>query len=335
MSPARFLCGPALRGRTLAVYLFCCAVWGSTWLVIRVGVRDLPPLTFAGIRMALACLLLTPIAWRGRSQVPTTRSEWVFVAWSGFLQIGVAYAGIFLAARWIESGLSALLFSSFPIWIAVFAHRLLPDEPLTRRGAAAAALGLAGVGVIEGPAALLAIHGEAGPLLTGGLLVLGSAIVSGYANVLVKQRLSRVPPARNVWGQTLVGATFLLVLAALFERGAPARWSPEAVISLAYLAVFGTVLTFVGLFWLVPRVPVSMIGSIPLVDTLIAVLLGSLVLHEALPLRFVAGGILIAVGVVLGASIEKRATRSTTKSLTAERAGTRKGSVTSASPSPK
>jgi drug/metabolite transporter (DMT)-like permease len=295
----------ALRGRTLAVYVFCCAVWGSTWLVIRIGVRDIPPLTFAGLRMALSCALLTPLAWR-RPEKPTSSVEWRYLALSGVLQIGLAYAGIFLAARWIESGLSALLFASFPIWVAVFAHRMLPDEPLTPRGALAASIGLGGVAVIEGPAALHAARGEMGPLFWGGLLVLGSALISGYANVLVKKRLGGVPPARNVWGQTLVGSTLLLLLAAVFERGGTIHWTPAAMASLAYLVVFGTVLTFVGLFWLVPRVPVAVIGTIPLVDMLIAVLLGAVFLREALPARVLFGGVLILAGVILTARGERR-----------------------------
>jgi drug/metabolite transporter (DMT)-like permease len=295
----------ALRGKTLGVYVFCCAIWGSTWLVIRIGVRDIPPLTFAGLRMGISCLLLAPLAWR-RSERRTTLAEWRHLATSGLLQIGLAYAGIFLAARWIESGLSALLFSSFPIWVALFAHRMLPKEPLTSRGALAALIGLGGVVVIEGPAAIHAAGGEMGPLFWGGVLVLGSALISGYANVLVKKWLGGVPPARNVWGQTLVGSILLFLLAAVFERGEPIHWTPSAILSLAYLSIFGTVLTFVGLFWLVPRVPVAVIGTIPLVDMLIAVILGAIFLGEALPVRVLFGGLLILTGVILTARGERR-----------------------------
>ncbi|MEO8191863.1 MAG: EamA family transporter [Acidobacteriota bacterium] len=290
----------ALRGRALAVYVFCCAVWGSTWLVIRVGVRDFPPLTFAGLRMGLACLLLTPLAWvRSRSERPTSPTEWRYVAWCGLLQIGLSYAGIFVAARWIESGLSALLFSSFPIWVAVFAQYMLPLEPLTARGAVAASLGLAGVVVIEGPAALRAVGGQTGPLFWGGLLVVASAVISAYSNVILKKRLGGVPAARNLWGQTLVGSAFLFVCAGAFERGLSIRWTAGSAAALAYLVVFGTVLTFVGLFWLVRRVPVAVIGTIPLVDMLIAVLLGAVFLGEALPARVLFGGVLILAGVIL------------------------------------
>jgi drug/metabolite transporter (DMT)-like permease len=288
-----------LSGRRLTVYLFLCAVWGSTWLGIKIGLRDLPPLSFAAFRMALACLLIAPVAFAARRRL--SRQEILFVALSGFLQIGVAYAFLFTASQWIASGLAAILFASFPICVGLFAHFLLPDEPLTPRAVAAAALGLCGIAVIEAPAIAGLRSSPAGPLVAGGSLVLGAAIVSAYANVLNKKSLTGVPPVVNVWGQTLVGSAALLLAAAVLERGVPVRWTPSAIASLLYLAVFGTALTFAGLFWLIPKVPVAVIGTIPLVDTLIAVTLGSLVLGERLSARILAGGVLILGGVVLTA----------------------------------
>jgi drug/metabolite transporter (DMT)-like permease len=290
----------ALAGRRLALYIFLCAVWGSTWLFIKIGLRDLPPLRFAAFRMALACLLIAPVAFAARRRL--SRQELLFVAVCGFLQIGLAYAFLFTASQWIASGLAAILFASFPICVGLFAHFLLPDEPLTPRAVAAAALGLSGVAVIEAPAIAGLLSSPAGPLIAGGSLVLGAAIVSAYANVLNKKSLSGVRPVVNVWGQTLVGSAVLFLATAVLERGVPARWTPSAIASLLYLAVFGTALTFAGLFWLIPKVPVAVIGTIPLVDTLIAVILGSLVLGERLSARILAGGVLILAGVVLSAS---------------------------------
>jgi drug/metabolite transporter (DMT)-like permease len=289
-----------LRGRVLAVYCFLCAIWGSTWLVINIGLQYLPPLSFAGLRMALACLLLVPFAFRHGVRRPTPR-ETAFVALAGFLQIGVAYALIFVAQQWIESGLAALLFATFPLWVGFLAHFFLPDEPLTGRTLGAVGLGLSGVALIEAPTVLRVFAAQPGGLVRGGALVFGSAIVAAVANIVNKRYLGRVEPVRNVWGETLVGAAFLLALAAVLERSAPARWTPQALGALAYLTVFGTALTFVGLFWLIKRVPVSIIGTIPLVDTLIAVVLGAIVLGEKLPARTLVGGALILTGVFLTA----------------------------------
>src|SRR5215831_18181616 len=168
------------RGRVLAVYAFCCAVWGSTWLVIKIGLRDLPPFHFGAIRMGLACLVMAPFAFRRGGRTPG-RDERFWIAVCGLLQIGVAYAFIFTASQWIPSSLAALLFCTFPIWVGIFGHWLLPDEPLT---------GLAGVAVIQGPEIAAAIESRPGPLLAGGLCVLGSAVSSAVANVLNKKHFA-------------------------------------------------------------------------------------------------------------------------------------------------
>jgi drug/metabolite transporter (DMT)-like permease len=289
-----------LRGRTLAVYLFLCAVWGSTWMVIKIGLEYLPPLFFAAVRMAIACLVLVPLAFRSGAAWPTRR-EWRFVALSGLFQIAAFYALIFLAEQWIDSGLAALLFAIFPICAAVFAHFLLPNEPITPTTLAAAALGLAGVALIQAPALARAAGAQSTALFRGGALVFAAAIVAAWSNVLVKKHLGGVDPARNVWGQTLVATVVLFAASSAFERGSAAHWTPPAWVSVLYLAIIGTAATFVGLFWLMKRVTVFLVATIPLVDTLIAVVLGNLVLHERFSPRILFGGALILTGVVLAA----------------------------------
>jgi drug/metabolite transporter (DMT)-like permease len=295
----------ALSGRRLAMYVFLCAVWGSTWLAIKIGLRDLPPLRFAGVRMALACLFLTPFAaWRSTSSPPAglRGADRAWVAWSGFLQIGVAYACIFLAEERIDSGLSALLFATFPIFVGVFGHFMLADEPFTRRAMLSALLGIAGVAVVQGRALVDAVAtAESRSLAIGGGLILLSAISAAYANIVNKKHLPRVSPFHNVWGQTLTGASALLLAAAAFERGLPSRWTPSAIGAVLYLAIIGTALPFAGLFWLLRRVPVAVIGTIPVVDTVIAIVLGNLVLGETVSPRIVGGGALILLGVLLAA----------------------------------
>jgi drug/metabolite transporter (DMT)-like permease len=102
-----------------------------------------------------------------------------------------------------------------------------------------------------------------------------------------------------------VGAAFLLVLSAASEGGEVAHWTPRAVIALLYLSLLGTVIAFLALFWLIPRVPMSSIGAIPLIDTLIAVALGALVLAEPVGWRLFAGGGLILAGAALATRAER------------------------------
>ena len=293
-----------LSGRRLAMYVALCAVWGSTWLVIKIGLRDLSPLWFGGIRMALACALIAPFAFAGTAR-QQSRGKTRSIAWAGLLQIGVNYACIFVGEQWIESGLTAVFFATFPIWAGLFAHFLRPDEPLTPRTLSSAVLGLLGVAVIEAPSVLHIFSGGTGRRVLGCGFILVAAFVAAYSNVYVKKHLATVPPVWQTWLQLLAGSAFLLALAAVFEPHADMRWTPSAIGSLLYLSILGTALPFAGLFWLLRRVPMSVIGTIPIVDTVIAVALGSVVLGESLSLRMLGGTALI-LGAILLASTARQ-----------------------------
>ena len=285
------------RRRDLGIFWFLSALWSGNWLWIKVGLAGLPPFRFAGLRMALACLLLAPFVLKPpRPSLSAGQAR--AIALIGFLQIGVSYACVFTAEQWIDSGLTALLFASFAIWVPLFGHFLLEDEPLTGRILLAILAGLAGVAVIEGPALSRAASQAAGQLAAGGLLVLTSAVVSAFSAVLVKKRLARVSAAANVWGQSLVAAPVLLAASAVFERGAPSRWTLGSISALGYLAVVGT-FTFLGTQWLIPRLPVAVVGTFPILNTLLALLWGSLLGHERITPRAAAGGVLILAGVLL------------------------------------
>lgn len=285
------------RRRDLALFFFLSALWSGNWLFIKVGLQGLPPFRFAGMRLAIASvLLLVLFLRRPRPAVTAVQARWIALV--GFLQIGISYACVFTAEKWIDSGLTALLFASFAIWVPLFGHFLLPREPLTLRILVATTFGISGVAVIEGPAVARAGAMSAAPLAAGGILVLVSALVSAFSAVIVKKHLSDAPASANVWGQSLVGALFLLTAAAIFESGTPSRWTGSSMLALGYLAVVGT-LTFFGTQWLIPRLPVAVVGTLPVLNTLLALLWGSLLGNETLTSRAAAGAVLILGGVLL------------------------------------
>ena len=266
-----------MNARTRAAYLGCCVIWGSTWSVIKLGLRDLPPLFFAGSRMLLAALVLLPFALRaglrrqGRSAIRS-------MAFVGLLQIGIPYALLFAAQQWVPSGLAAVLFATFPVWLVLVASVLLHDEPLTPRKILAALLGIAGVGLLELPA----LRGQAmSPLAAlGGGLVLAASVTIAFV-------------------QVFAGALFLSALSSALEHGRPFTFTPLSAFALVYLALLGTAVTYLFLFWLIPRVPISAIGAIPLLDTTVAVILGAALLGEHLGWPLLAGGALVLCGAAL------------------------------------
>ena len=178
---------------------------------------------------------------------------------------------------------------------------------MTPRIAGSALLGVAGVAVIEAPAVASLVSGEDAGLSSPGAPWCSSLRSSRPTPTCTTRSTSRpCPPAWNVWLQTLAGSALLLALAAGFERGAALRWTPSSAGALVYLAILGTALPFAGLFWLLHRVPVSVIGTIPVVDTVIAVVLGNLVLGEKFTPRVLAGAALILVAVLLASAPARR-----------------------------
>jgi drug/metabolite transporter (DMT)-like permease len=290
-------CTPRLvNARVRLAWVACCVLWGSTWSFIKLGLHDLPPLHFAALRMTLAAAVLVPFAVRA-GLVRTDRRELTRVAAVGLIQIGLPYALLFAAQQWVASGLAAILFATFPIWLLLLARALLPGQPLSPAKLVAAALGIAGVAVLQLPTLRMAGTGSRAAL--GGSLIVAAAVLVALANVLVRRGFEAVPPVVLTFVQVLAGAALLATLAGTLEAGRSAAVTPRAGAAVVYLAVLGTAVPYLLLFWLLPRVPVAAIGAIPLVDTTIAVCIGSLLLREPIGWHLLAGGSLVLLAAAL------------------------------------
>jgi drug/metabolite transporter (DMT)-like permease len=249
--------------------------------------------------MAIAAALLAPFALRGGAgRALAGRTGWL-VALVGVFQIALPYGLMFVAQQWVPSGLAAILFATFPIWIAVLARLLLPGEGLGPGRIAAALLGVLGVAVLQLPH-LGRVEGS-GRLALGSALIVAASIVVALANVLTRRHLIAVSPLAMTAGQVTVGAAVLIAAALAAEHGVPGAYTPRAIAALLYLAVFATAVTYLGLYWLVPRVPIAAIGAIPLLDTTVAVALGALLLGERVGWHLAAGGAMVLAAAALAA----------------------------------
>jgi drug/metabolite transporter (DMT)-like permease len=108
------------------VWLVLCGIWGSTWLFIKIGLVDLPPLTFAGIRFVIAFTTLSLIIGLRRIKLPRAPRDWLLLAVSGVLGFTLNYGLIFWGEQYISSGLAALLQSTLPAFGLIIAHYYLP-----------------------------------------------------------------------------------------------------------------------------------------------------------------------------------------------------------------
>lgn len=282
--------------RARIVWLILCAIWGSTWLFIKIGLRDLPPFTFAGLRFLIASAILSSLILIRGARWPRKRSEWYLIAVTGLLQFTLNYGLVFWGEQHISSGLAAVLQSTFPLFGLVVAHFYLPSERITTLKVVGVLLGVFGVAVIFSDQ--LTIAGSLA--LMGSIALVLSAVFGSYSNVLVKAYGGKIDPQILAASQMVFG--FVPLLAAGFAtEGNPLRfhWTVSALLSLMYLIIVGSVIAFALYYWLVRHMDVTNTMLIALVTPVVAVVLGMLVLHERLNWRLVAGSACIILGLGL------------------------------------
>lgn len=280
------------------VWLLLCLIWGTTWFFIKIGLEDLPPISFAAIRFVCALAIVFLIIWFQKIQLPKTKKDWKLVGITGILQFSINYALVFWSELHISSGLAAVLQASIPAFGLLWAWIHLPDEKIGWRKISAIMLGIIGVAVIF----IEQLQINSAMAFLGCLAIVFGASAAAEASVLTKAFGSSLHPASLVFGQMLCGI-LPLILFGLWQEGNPLNfnWTFRAVFSVFYLAVIGTILAFWLYYWLLSKIESTKAMTISLITPLIAVIIGALALGEKLPLQTFLGGILIlaSIGIII------------------------------------
>ncbi len=279
--------------KPIVVWLILCLVWGTTWIFIKIGLDDLPPVWFAAARFLVAILLLIPVIAVNRYRIPKKR-EWLVVGATGVLQFSFNYALLFWGEQFITSGLAAVLQTTIPAFGLVLARILIPTERITAVKVVSISLGIIGVAIIFKDQ--LQMNGSLA--FFGSLAVVVGALAAALASVMTKAKSLGIPPASLVLCQMICGLPPLIIYGAIFE-GNPLsfEWTWWALISVLYLAVAGSIAAFWLYYWLLGHMDLSKAMMISFVTPLIAVIIGAVWRSERLELQTLIGGILILLSV--------------------------------------
>jgi drug/metabolite transporter (DMT)-like permease len=278
------------------VWLCLCAIWGSTWLAIKLGLRDLPPLSFAGIRFAVAALILFGLVWIKRERLPSTAGEWKLLAYTGGLTITLNYALVFWGEQYITSGLAAVLSAMVPLFGLPMAHHYLSTERLTAPKISGVLLGLGGVAIVC--SGQLGVGGPLAFWASAGIIL--AAAATAHAGVLIKAKGTQLEPS-VIAGVQMAGGCIPLLIGGVVLEGNPLalHWTPLAWAALVYLTILGSVAAFLMYYWLIRHTSVSWVMMIPLVTPLVAVVIGMVFADEAVGWHTAMGGAAIICGVGL------------------------------------
>ena len=278
------------------VFALLTLIWGTTWAAIRVALDGIPPLTGVAVRFALAGAVLLLVA-KARG-VPLGRTKLERRLW--WVNAATTFAGsyslVYWGEQWVPSGLAAVLFATFPIWVVLLGRLLLPAERVGAARIGAVLLGFAGVAVIFSED--FSRLGGAG-VRRASLVLLLAPLLSAFGSVCLRRWGSGISPLSLAALPMLITGGALGVAAALLERGRPVLWAPAPWLATVYLSLFGSALTFTLYFWLLARRSALFSALISYTVPVVAVLVGWLWMDEPVTARVLGGGALVLVGVGL------------------------------------
>ena len=296
-----------MRVGDLSRLILLSAIWGSSYLLIEIGLEDLSPWQIVAGRLVFGAGVLTALLRLRGEKLPSDRGTWTALAIMAIVSNIVPFALITWGQESITSSLAAILNSTTPLFTAGIAAAVVPGERLTGLRSAGIIIGFAGVGIIVG----VDVNGSAGDL-TGELAIVLASLSYAVGFVFAKRRLTGRTGSQLALpaGQLALGAGFALVpggIATVVEPNVPGA---PAVIALIALGAMGTGFAYVLYYRLVADVGPTTASFVTYLIPVFGVALGWALLDEAIGLNTLAGAVLVIGGI----TISERGTRSSARS---------------------
>jgi drug/metabolite transporter (DMT)-like permease len=284
--------------KTLLAFAIIYFVWGSTFLAIRVGVREVPPFLLAAMRFLVAGLVL--YGWMlARGERSPGGRQWLSAFLLAVLIFVLDYGLLFWAEQRVPSGIAAVMMATIPVFMALSEIAFLRTQRLTVRLALALLIGIGGV------AALMSHSLDLGgtPIDRAGAVALIVASVSWSVSSALTRKLP-LPSSKAMSSgvQMLAGGVLLALTAAAlgeFRNFRPGAVSREAWLALLYLIVAGSVIAFTAYVWLIHHESPTKVGTYAYVNPVVAVLVGYFLGGEALGARTILGTLLVLISVLV------------------------------------
>src|ERR1041385_5825492 len=285
----------ALRGKALVAYLVVCVFWGSTYLAIKIGVGELPPFLFAGLRFLCAGAILLAVALALGDRLPRRLSDWRTQAVVGVLLLAGGNAFVVWAEQYTASGVASIFVVTVALWMAFF-DAVVPggSGDLNWRVATGLVIGFLGTALLVGASPAEILHAD----LRGPIALTGASASWSLGSVYGKRHPTETSPYVGAALQMIAGGGAVIVLGSAL--GEWSRWhlSARGAGAIAYLVVFGSILGYSAYTYALRHASPTIVGTYAYANPVIAVLLGWLILAEPVTART-----FLAMALIVGAVV--------------------------------
>ncbi len=265
---------PAASGRDYTLLLLLALIWSSSFLLIKIGVETVPPLTLTFLRIALGALVLTSLAILGGAGLPKTWKMWLVAGFVGLIGNALPFTLIHWGEKTIDSGLAAIFMGVMPIWVLVLAH-FFTGEKITVHRSLGIAAAFSGLIILVGWDVLKNVGGQA----PAQLAVIAAAICYAVTTIIVRRERG-IPPLPIAAGSLIVGAIALMPLMLSLESPDPSTFSTKSILAVAVLGIFQTGLAVLIYFHLISRMGATVFSQVNYIIPVLGVGWGILLLGE-------------------------------------------------------
>lgn len=288
-----------MKKETLIAY-FClagiCIIWGTTFLVMRIGVMHFPPFLFAAIRQLTAGVLLTGFLLLFKGEKFPSLQVLRIQAFRGFLMITFGNGLVSWAEVFVPSGLAAIICSTMPVLVILINLTINRSEAPNWQIALGVLIGLSGIILVFSEY----LSDFANPNYRMGIILIFVATVAwGIGSILTKRKSYDTSPFLNAGMQMFFGGLFCLPFSLVFDDLSNIVWTGEVIFGLSYLIVLGSIAAFSMYGYALTHLPITIASLYSYINPLVAVVLGWLVLDEKLNMKIGLAFLITVAGIYL------------------------------------
>jgi len=283
-----------LAVKIVLAYSALCLIWGSTWIAIKYGLEALTPMFSAGVRFALASILIYALMKIKNITLQTDKVAIRLYFLMGFLSFVIPFGLVYWAQQFVPSGMAAVLFAVYPFWVVIFSYLRMKEESIGFYKIFGTILGFGGIVVIF----LDSFKGDLSDYLIGMFAVVLSGTMQAWIAVSIKKFGNHLNPLSMNFIPMVIAGISMTAIALFAEDLSTLKFNENAVLSILYLAVFGSVVTFTSFYWLIKHINIVILSLIAFITPVVALILGYFLYNEVLSTRHFIGSALVLTGVL-------------------------------------
>lgn len=266
----------------IVAYLAVCILWGSTYLAMRIAVSHFPPELFAGIRFLSAGTIVLIFAVIKRYTFPNSFIDIVKSAVPGIFMLMGANGLVMWAEQWVHSGITSLLLATTPLFVALLETMFFRDSKIKLSGWICLVVGFMGTAML-----IVSGAGIGSVDAKGGLIVIIAAVFWSLGSIFSKKVKSSGHMATHIGIQMLAAGIGLTTIGLLSGEASKVTFNTNTVLAMIYLVVFGSIIGYSSNMYVLKKWPASIAITSAYINPVVAVILGVLILNEAINLKMI------------------------------------------------